>query len=157
MNRIIAFSVAVVFLVGMMPASGNATSPDHSHPKAAVQSYFDALNAGNVDRIVDLYHPDAVFLPKDAPAARGLDAIKRRYSEILGKIDIQTRHKFFGVHVTGSMAVIESRSNGTVTLRESGKTQSTSNNELFILRKNQNGEWKIARYMFNGSGQTDDK
>lgn len=145
----------VLGLAVALPAPAGPTS-EQEEVKAVVQAYFDALNAGDVERIVALYSNDAVFLPKDAPAARGIAAIERTYRQVLGNIDLDTRHEYFEIAVDGPVAVVESRSNGTLTVKETGKTKPTSNNELFVLRRDDAGSWRISRYMFNGSGQASD-
>lgn len=143
-----ALALATVF-----PVAAGTTS-ERSRAKAVVEAYFQALNADNVARIVELYHGDAVFFADDAAAARGIEAIERTYRRILGKIDLDSHHKYYEAIVLGPVAIVESRSSGTITVEESGETRPTNNNELFVLRRDDSGDWRIFRYMFNGRGGT---
>lgn len=156
MFRTTACALAGILGLAVTLSAPAGPTSEQEEVKAVVQSYFDALNAGDIERIIGLYSDDAVFLPKDAPAARGIAAIERTYRQVLGNIDLDTRHEYFEIAVDGPIAVVESRSNGTLTLEETGKTKPTSNNELFVLRRNDAGNWRISRYMFNGSGQASD-
>ena len=119
--------------------------------KKVVEDYFKALNDGQLEVIVGLYHKDSVFLPKNAASAvRGIDEITKAYRTIFEKAKLNTEHVFRYVAVYGNIAIIESQGSGTLTLLGSKKVVPSNNKELFILRKIDN-KWKIDRYMFNDS------
>jgi uncharacterized protein (TIGR02246 family) len=55
----------------------------------------EAFNAGDVDRLVGLYEPDATLVGEDGVAALGLDAIREAWAASIsfgGKITLTTRH-----------------------------------------------------------------
>ena len=54
------------------------------------------------------------------------------------------------VVASDDIAYALTRSNGTQTVLAVGTQSAESNREVFVFRK-ENGEWKIARYMFNKS------
>jgi ketosteroid isomerase-like protein len=58
--------------------------------------------------------------------------------------------KFFieEIQVEGNMAFAVTSSKGTTLIKATGDTIPEANRELFVFDK-VNGEWKIARYMFN--------
>lgn len=118
--------------------------------KKVVEDYFKALNESKLEIIVGLYHKDSVFLPKNAPAVRGIDEITKAYRSLFEKAKLNTEHVYHHVSVYGDIAIIESQGNGTLTLLENMKVVSSNNKELFVLRRI-NNKWKIDRYMFNDS------
>lgn len=115
-----------------------------------VVDYFAALNKGNLNKIISLYGGNSVFLQNDAPASRGIKEIKKTYQDILNTIKLNITHKSLYVSVSGNMAVVESQSNGNVTVLKSNVKLHSSFNEIFVLKKI-DGKWKINRYMFNSS------
>jgi ketosteroid isomerase-like protein len=58
--------------------------------REATQAWFAAEREGNVDAIMPFVAEDAVFLPPDAPAFSGLEAIRQFYQDFvaLGVLDI---------------------------------------------------------------------
>jgi ketosteroid isomerase-like protein len=59
---------------------------------AAVEA---AVNAGDVDALVDLYEPDAQLLGEDGAVAVGLDAIREVWGTLVsfgGRISMTTRY-----------------------------------------------------------------
>jgi ketosteroid isomerase-like protein len=48
-------------------------------------------------------------------------------------------------------AFVRTNSTGTMKINATGMTSDEANQELFILRKNAGGEWKIARYSFSST------
>jgi uncharacterized protein (TIGR02246 family) len=118
--------------------------------KKVVEAYFQALNNSQLEIIVGLYHKDSVFLPKNAPAARGLDAITKAYRTLFTRAKLNTQHVYHQVAVYGDVAIIECQGHGTLTLLDSNTAIASNNKELFVLRKI-GKQWKIDRYMFNDS------
>jgi len=118
--------------------------------KKVVEDYFKALNDSQLEIIVKLYHKDSVFLPKNAPAVRGIDEIAKAYRTLFETAKLNTDHIYRHVSASGNIAIVESQGSGTLTLLESRKAIPSNNKELFVLRKIDN-EWKIDRYMFNDS------
>jgi ketosteroid isomerase-like protein len=52
------------------------------------------------------------------------------------------------VEVSGNKAFARSTSKGSFVIKASGQTVADENRELFVFEK-VNGQWKIARYMYN--------
>ena len=125
-------------------------SKENVEVKKVVESYFKALNEGNVETILGLFYKDSVFLPKNAPAVRGIDEITKAYRSLFENIKLNTEHVYHHVSVHGDVAIVESQANGTLTILEGKKVVPANDKELFVLRKIDN-KWKIDRYMFNDS------
>ena len=121
-----------------------------SEAKKVVEAYFTALNDGKLETIIKLYHKDSVFLPKNAPAVRGINEITQAYRSLFDRAKLDTEHVYHHIAVYGDIAIIESQGSGTLTLFENKKVVPSNNKELFVLRRIDN-KWKIDRYMFNDS------
>jgi uncharacterized protein (TIGR02246 family) len=117
--------------------------------KGLLKSYQQALNASDVEGVVQLYTDDAVLLAPGAPSAVGIDAVRSAYTGIFGAIDIDLSFDIAEVNIVSpNWAFLRSTSSGAVTIRAGGAQTASSNQELFMLHKSQ-GRWKLARYSFS--------
>lgn len=111
-------------------------------------AYRDALNASDVSKVLPLYTNDGVFMPSNAPSAIGQEQVKASYEFVFKSIQLSIEFYIDEVVVNGDYAFARTTSRGTTLIHASGQTVAEENRELFVLQK-VNGQWKIARYMFN--------
>jgi len=111
-------------------------------------SYRDALNASDVSKVLPLYTKDGVFMPTNAPTAKGQEQLKGSYEFVFKTIQIHIEFFIEEIVVSGDYAYAITNSKGTALIHANGQTASEENRELFVFQKD-NGQWKIARYMFN--------
>ena len=116
-----------------------------------LKSYERALNAGDVEGVVQLFTDDAAVLAPNAPSAVGIDAVRATYTGIFEAIDIDLTFDIAEVNaVSPDWAFLRSTSHGTVTNRANGAQIPGRTQELFVLHKSQ-GRWKLARYSFSST------
>jgi len=111
-------------------------------------SYRDALNASDPSKVLTLYTTDGVFMPTNAPTAKGQEQLKDSYEFVFKTIQIHIEFFIEEIVVSGDYAYAVTNSKGTALIHANGQTVSEENRELFVFQKD-NGQWKIARYMFN--------
>ncbi len=111
-------------------------------------SYRDALNASDVNKVLPLYTNDGVFMPSNAPSAIGQDQVKAAYEFVFSQIKLSIEFYIDEIVVNGDYAFARTMSKGTTLIHANGQTVAEENREIFVLQKT-NGQWKIARYMFN--------
>ena len=111
-------------------------------------SYRDALNASDPSKVLTLYTTDGVFMPTNAPTAKGQKQLKDSYEFVFKAIQIHIEFFIEEIVVSGDYAYAVTNSKGTALIHANGQTVSEENRELFVFQKD-NGQWKIARYMFN--------
>lgn len=128
------------------------TTMEQTNEKAAIENmlfaYRDALNASDVNKVLPLYTNDGVFMPSQAPSAIGRDQVKASYEFVFKTIQLNIEFFIDEIVVDGDVAFARTTSKGTTLIHATGQTVPEENRELFVLQKS-NGEWKIARYMFN--------
>ncbi len=115
-----------------------------------LQQYEAALNASDAETVLALYSSDPVFMPQFAPAQIGRNAVRKTYEQIFQTIRLQVKFTTYEVEYMGEFAFARTSSAGTVTVLARQKTTAEGNNELFIF-KQENGNWKIHRYLFASS------
>jgi uncharacterized protein (TIGR02246 family) len=113
--------------------------------------YEQSLNGADADAIAGLYATDGIFMPQGFPTAAGRPAVLGSYRSIFSAITLSIRFEIDEVRVSGKLATAITRSNGSVRVNATGESAPESNRELFVFAE-EDGEWRIARYMFNKGG-----
>lgn len=120
--------------------------------KSAIENvlltYGDALNTSDVNKVLQVYTNDGVFMPTTFPTAKGTEQLKESYTNIFKTIQLNVKFTIDEIVVSGDVAFAQTSSKGTTLIHANGQTVPEENREFFFL-KNENGEWKISRYMFN--------
>jgi len=166
MKTYLALAIACLSLQGASAAAARAPqkhpaprSHQRSHPEAqqraaikgVLKSYERALNASDVEGVVQLFTDDAVVLAPNAPSAVGIDAVRATYTGIFQAIDIDLTFEIAEVNVVSPRwAFLRSTSHGTVTNLANGAQSPGKAQELFVLQKS-HGRWKLARYSFSST------
>lgn len=120
--------------------------------KAAIEktlnTYFNSLNASDVQTAVGSYTADGVFMPTKFPTATGTAQLVTAYENVFKAIQLNVTVKIEEIIIRDDIAFARTLSNGTTLIHATGEKTPEENREFFLLR-NDSGEWKIARYMFN--------
>ena len=126
----------------------SAATADQTAIEKVLKTYGEALNAGDVAKIVSLYTPDGVVIPQGGPTATGQAQVKATYEQFFKAVKFDIKFQVEEVVVSGNYAFARTHSAGTTRVQASGQTAPEGNRELYVLQKI-NQEWKLARYIFN--------
>ncbi|MCR9172067.1 MAG: SgcJ/EcaC family oxidoreductase [bacterium] len=110
--------------------------------------YEKSLNTSDAKLAQSLYTKDGIFMPTEAPSGIGSEGILKSYEYVFSQIQLNIEFFIEEIEVEGDMAFAVTSSKGTTLIRATGDTIPEANRELFVFEK-VDGEWKIARYMFN--------
>ena len=110
--------------------------------------YQKALNTSDAKLAQSLYTKDGIFMPTEAPSGIGSEGILKSYEFVFSQIQLNIEFFIEEIVVEGEMAFAVTSSKGTVKIHANGVEAPEANRELFVFEK-VDGEWKIARYMFN--------
>ena len=110
--------------------------------------YQKSLNTSDAKLAQSLYTKDGVFMPTEAPSGIGSEGILKSYEFVFSQIQLNIEFFIEEIVVEGNMAFAITSSKGTVKIHANGIEAPEANRELFVFEK-VDGEWKIARYMFN--------
>jgi ketosteroid isomerase-like protein/uncharacterized protein YciI len=127
----------------MATTPDDANFPSVQNPEEINERFRDAFNARNLDRLVELYEPNAVLVPaQDASAVRGIEGIAESLRLLLalgGTINFTRRHCL--VHDELALLSIdwhlrvESRDTGVLDVRATS---------LELARRQASGSWKYV-------------
>ena len=116
--------------------------------EALLDEYKKSLNTSDAKLAQSLYTKDGVFMPTEAPSGIGSEGILKSYEFVFSQIQLNIEFFIEEIDVEGNMAFAVTSSKGTVKIHANGVEAPEANRELFVFEK-VDGEWKIARYMFN--------
>lgn len=149
-------SFAALTLAALIPLSSPAAQPaPEAAAKAAVAAqlkrYEAALNASDIDSVMKLYADDAVFMPQGRMPVQGSDAVRASYRGIFDAIKLNVRFTIDEIRpLSKDWAFARTRSNGTVQpLGVNAPASAEANQEIFLLRRGGDGQWRFARYIFS--------
>ena len=148
--------IALVLGAFLLPMTAQAAKPaSEDAVKTAVTQqlnhYEAALNASDVDSVMTLYGDDAVFMPQHSPPAVGRDAVRAAYRQVFNTIKLDIRFTIDEIRpLSRDWAFARTRSNGTAKLLSGDRQASAEGNqEIFLMHRETDGQWRFARYIFS--------
>lgn len=160
MKRLFTVIVAVLFITSCGKNQNQTSSINQSQKKEVMEKiekekietllseYKKSLNSSDAKLAQSLYAKNGIFMPSGAPSAIGLANIQSTYEFIFSQIQLNIEFFIDEILVEGDFAFATTSSKGTTLIRATGQTVPEENRELFVFEKT-DGNWKIARYMFN--------
>jgi uncharacterized protein (TIGR02246 family) len=119
---------------------------------ALLAKYNEALNASSTDAVMPLYAEDGVFMPPYSQSAVGSAAVRKAYDAVFKAITLNVKFTIAEIVELGpGWAFARTNSAGTTTDHATGAKSAEGNQELFVLKKDDDGSWKIARYSFSST------
>ncbi|WP_299440886.1 nuclear transport factor 2 family protein [uncultured Aquimarina sp.] len=113
-----------------------------------LMTYKETLNTSNAEKATSLYAKDGIFMPTGVPSAKGTEQIKGAYDFVFSQIQLNIEFFIEEIMVEETFAYAVTSSKGSTLIHATKETIPEENRELFVFI-NEDGIWKIARYMFN--------
>ena len=141
--------LAAAVILGVL-SGAHATESDNEKIHAVLKNYEHALNAADAPGVVKLYTEDGVFMAQHHPSAVGIDAVQAAYEAVFRAIDLSIEFDIVEIEVLADdWAFARTNPAGTTTINATGDQIAEGNQELFVMKKTDDGDWKIARYAFS--------
>ncbi len=144
----IFIALSVIASVFVTSTEAKSQSNEQAAVETLVRSYFDALNASDVNKVASLFTIDGVLFAPGAPTASGIEQVKGTFQYVFDNFKYSLQVTIGDVTVAGKYAFVSSTSKGSYVVKSNGQTAQDEYRELFVIEKLK-GEWKIARYMYN--------
>lgn len=153
----LTYLASLAVLLALSPfaalASGKTAmpNPDSTAITRQLERYEQALNSADVDAVMRLYADDAVFMPQHSLPVAGAGAIRSAYQQIFKTIRLSIDFTIDEIQpLSPDWAFARTRSNGTVkVLAFDGPAGPEANQEIFLLHRGKDGQWRFARYIFS--------
>jgi uncharacterized protein (TIGR02246 family) len=118
--------------------------PDERAIREVHSTWIDAVNAGDLDRLLSLMADDVVFL-NPGQARFGRDGFSPGFSAAHPQARINCLSELEDVVVVGEVAYTLSRDSLSVTPRTRGEAVLLAGHRITIYRKQPEGRWLVAR------------
>jgi uncharacterized protein (TIGR02246 family) len=149
-----SFSVVLCGASSSVNLAGSHTSSDPistllpHEPRDWPRVFEQHLNAGDLDRVMTLYEPDAHFVTAPGETLVGHDAIRKALG---GLIETKTHFQSRVVRavIVGDIAQLYTDFEGT-RVDDSGKTVPVHSKAIEVLRRQPDGSWKLIAGDPNG-------
>jgi uncharacterized protein (TIGR02246 family) len=129
--------------------SGSSTA-DETAVRNVMSSYEAALNGSSTEAAMPLYAEDGVFMAPNNQSAVGKASVRQAYDAVFKAITLKVKFTIAElVIMSPQWAFVRTNSAGTQKINATGATSREANQELFILKKGDDGSWRIARYCFS--------
>lgn len=127
-----------------------STIADETAIRNLMSSYESALNASNTEAAMPLYAEDGVFMAPNNQSAVGKASVRQAYDAVFKAITLKVKFTIAELIVMSPQwALVRTNSTGTRKINATGATSREANQELFIFKKGDDGQWRIARYSFS--------
>jgi uncharacterized protein (TIGR02246 family) len=118
--------------------------PDEQAIRALHSTWIDAVNAGDLVRLLAVMAGDVVFLsPGQAPLGR--DEFSPGFSAAHQQSRIDCVSELEEVVVVGEVAYTRARDSLSVTPRAGGEAMQLAGHRITVYRKQPDGRWVLAR------------
>jgi uncharacterized protein (TIGR02246 family) len=107
--------------------------------------------SGDADALLSLYADEPVLMPQGQPAVRGKDAIRPLYEAVFQEVTVESEGTLMEIEVSGDLGYFWSTYRLTATPKAGGEKIQSEGKSLFIVKRQPDGAWKIARLMDNTS------
>lgn len=152
-NRIFSASPILFVLatfIMLLSGSGIALAGQDQVAIDKVRLDFNAaFNDGKAEAIGQLIDLNGVWLPPGKQALVGKDNIVKHYADYFAQVRSEFELKPGDIQVSDGLAFMSGAFNRADTLKAGGKPTQASGHYLFVLKKQADGTWKIARDIWN--------
>ena len=118
--------------------------PDEQKIRELHSTWIDAVNAGDLARLLSLMTDDVVFINPGQPPF-GRDIFAPHFSTAHQQFQIRCDSDLEEVVVVGEVAYTRSKDALSVTPRAGGPSTNLTGHRLTIYRKQPDGRWLLAR------------
>ena len=125
-------------------------TPNEKAVADVLAAYNVALNSSDTNAVMPLYADDGVFMPPYSPSAVGLAEVRKAYDAVFRAIQLTVKFDIAEIlELSPDWVFARTNSAGRTLNHAKGTTSAEGNQELFVFRKNGDGQWRIARYSFS--------
>ncbi len=110
---------------------------------------LEAATAIDLDAFMRFITDDAVMMPPDAPAIAGLEALRAYWEEAIQAFEFDVKKPSRSVTLIGDWAFEDYTYELTLTPRAGGQPFTESGKGMFVYRRGADGQWRIARDVWN--------
>lgn len=144
--------VFALALLGFACGSPEGSQDARAEIERLGHQWEEAANTGQVERLMEVYAPDAVILPPGGPLIEGTATIRELFRQEFETFDTKIAFTTQRLEVEGDLAYRRGTYVWRGTERGSGRVLETTNKFLEIWKRQADGSWRIAVDTWNAAG-----
>ena len=121
--------------------------------KQLAEDWRSGWLAGDVEFVLSLYAENPVLMPQGQSAIFGKENIRPLYEAVMKEVEFESQYKVMDVEVSGDLGYFWCSYTLTATPKASGQTFEVTGKYLCIVKRQEDGTWKITKLIDN-SDQT---
>jgi ketosteroid isomerase-like protein len=136
---------------GPLPViSGQAEA--QSEVQELFRKYADDWNKGNIEAVSEFLAEEIVQMPPGQPAFIGKKALVADWKKYMEEYTYSWEPSISGIAVSGNLAFIRGSFVEKRTPKAGGAPQQQKGDGVWVLRRNEKGEWKLVLELWFGKG-----
>lgn len=128
-----------------------ATDEDMQAIRKLGEEFFAGVAAADLDRRMATMDPDAVIMPPDRPSIVGKEEIRRLSHDYSAVFQEKCSVVYDEVETAGPWGFVRATVTGTRTYKSGGGVENVNLKNLWIVKRQADGQWKFWRIMFNST------
>lgn len=113
------------------------------------EEFFAAVNAGDLDRRMATMAPDVIIMPPDRPSILGKEDIRRLSQDYHARFEEKCTLAYDEIETAGDWGYVRATVTALRLSKATGGVERVSMKNLWIVKRQADGEWKFWRIMFN--------
>lgn len=112
---------------------------------------------GDSEFLLSLYADEPILMPQDQPIVVGKDAIRPLYQAVLNAFSFKSDATIEEIEVSGDLGYFRSSYTLSASPKAEGGTIEVTGKTIYIVKRHQDGAWKITRLIDNSDGEIENK
>jgi uncharacterized protein (TIGR02246 family) len=134
---------------GSQPRPAGSTAEDDTRIRQAVDESVAALNASDVESLLDLHASDAVILRPGEEPDIGKEAIRGSFEDLFRRMELEESRTIEDLQVSGGHAFVWGLYTVALRPKDGSAPFSEKGKYIDILERQPDGSWKFARTIWN--------
>jgi uncharacterized protein (TIGR02246 family) len=114
-----------------------------------IEDLMAANNAGDIERAIAYYTPDALLLPPTEPEVSGREKIRTHYTGAFGRFALRVTATAQEIRSCADWGVVRGTVQGTLTEKTSEESRPLNDKFLGIVERGADGKWRLSRMMWS--------
>lgn len=128
-------------------------SDDIKAIREIVQAWHDGWQASDIESILSLFTDDPILLPPGQSPVFGREAIRSLYQTFFDAYTVKGECHVEEIEVSGDLGYVWVNYALTASPKGEGEPIHDNSKSLFLVRRQKDRNWKIARLMVNSNDQ----
>ena len=124
-------------------------STDIASIKQLAEDWRSGWIAGDTEFVLSLYAEEPVLMPQGQPAISGKENIRPLYEAVMKEVEFESQSKVMDVEVSGDLGYFWCDYTLTARPKAGGETIEVAGKYMCIVKRQDDGSWKITRLMDN--------